>query len=182
MIYPDPIWQVLCPSQEGLLYLEWNTDKQTVAQHAIPFHERRRCERMLKAPYRVSPAIHRSNRLVDVEPFHCSWTFWARVDSGESDRLLREFRPAPTLVIRDGRVRCTALWGLSRSLSYEWALRGNERIARRLRTPRWTADPERFAMPVGVVESGSWRVYDPAVVVGHLAEAHDKNAWKARAA
>jgi hypothetical protein len=175
--FADPIWQVLCPSQEGFMYCEWDDD--ALVQHAIPFHERRRCERMLRSPRRVSPAVHRSNRLVDVEPFHCSWCLWARVESGESDRLLRAFRPAPTLFIRDSRVRGTALWALSRSVSYEQCLRANERIARRLRTPRWTADPERLAFPVASVESGSWRVYRPVEVIGHLPDAFERNvAWR----
>jgi hypothetical protein len=76
----------------------------------------------------------------------CLWAVCGK----QQEKRLQAFRPAPTIVLREGSsARRTALWLLRKPLPYQWALRGNKRIAYRLRAVQKHGDPDelRIALP-----------------------------------
>jgi hypothetical protein len=70
----------------------------------------------------------------------CLWAVCGK----QQEKRLQAFRPAPTIVLREGSsARRTALWLLRKPLPYQWALRGNKRIAYRLRAVQKHGDHNR---------------------------------------
>ena len=58
---------------------------------------------------------------------------WARLESTKEANALRRFRPAPTLVLREGRsVKRTVIWSLSTPLNLVWVEKANSRLSYRL--------------------------------------------------
>lgn len=118
----------------------------------------------------------------------------ARLEGKKSADLLRNFRPVPTFVIREGSsTRYTAFWALKRPL-LRWSdvERANRRLAHALKAPKKFCDPGEFYFappgsvlrwnrsrpcPVVVARAGL-EFYAPREVVGHLREAPDPNAWR----
>lgn len=118
---------------------------------------------------------------------------WCRTETKKSAELLRRFRPSPTLVLREGLTcRMTALWSLQVSLTYEWLVRANRRLAHKLfAAKKWGEAEFAFNPPGSCLRVGRSRpvpvhceFYDPAAVytarqvVGHLKDAPDPNAWR----
>lgn len=125
-----------------------------------------------------------------------SRVLWARVESKKDAAELARFRPAPTLLLREGSThRMVALWSLWRPLPHEWIVRANRRIAHRLGAPKKWADPQ-FSFPVPGsclrvdrqrpvpvhVERFEPVVFRPREVVGALREAPNPRAWREREA
>jgi hypothetical protein len=76
----------------------------------------------------------------------CLWV----VTGKQQEKRLQAFRPAPTIVLREGSsARRTALWLLGERLTYKWADRANRRIAYRLRAVQKHGDRD-----AGGVEDG----------------------------
>jgi hypothetical protein len=113
-----------------------------------------------------------------------SWVLWCHLRTREAEQQLERFRPAPTIVIREGETyERWALWGLSRPLSGSFIQRGNDRINHRLRGLRRDGRPETL-MPSPFTgrmrtEFETTETFSPRQIVGHLREAPDPNAWKA---
>lgn len=125
------------------------------------------------------------------------FSVWVRCESGESGERLGRFRPAPTIVLREGgTARRTAFWAVTRRHTVEQALRANRRLAHSLRAPKKHGSPDDFwfapcgtflrdgrARPVPVVvESCTGAVYRPREVYGWLRDAPDPDAWRNREA
>ncbi len=144
----------------------------------------------------ISPVPRRVRGMDGADSHSCC--LWARVEGARAGALLANFRPEPSLVLRDGSAkRWTALWLLSKPLPVSWAKQGNRRIAYRLRVSAGAmCDPEQFFLrPPGTeVREGKRsrfqtvravhvdpREYTPRQVVGRLKEAPDPNAWAERA-
>jgi hypothetical protein len=120
---------------------------------------------------------------------------WCRVESRREADNLQRFRPAPTLIVREGAThRRVALWSLREPLTYEWLVRANKRIAHRLYAAKKHAAPEfSFPVPGSCLRLGRCRpvpvllerfepvIYRPRDVVGGLREAPDPSAWRALA-
>lgn len=123
---------------------------------------------------------------------------WARLETGKHAEALARFRPAPSLVLREGKSpRRVALWALSSPLSLSYLERANRRLAHRLGTKKkWGAAEFEFH-PVGTelsfgresrpnvvwaehVDAGS--LFVARGVVGHLQEAPDPRSWMKEAA
>lgn len=117
---------------------------------------------------------------------------WVRVESRREAENLARFRPAPTLIVREGAThRRVALWSLRQPLSYEWLVRANKRIAHSLFAAKKWAAPE-FTLPVpgSCLRLGRARpvpvhlerfeavLFSPRDVVGALREAPDPAAWR----
>lgn len=121
------------------------------------------------------------------QPDRLSWSFshllWAHLKTGEAEEQLMRFRPAPTVVIRDGETKFRwALWALSRPLRDEWIERGNARLNHRLRGLRRAGNPETL-MPSPFTGrmffEHHWpQMLEPRQIVGHLREAPDPSGWK----
>ena len=120
---------------------------------------------------------------------------WVRTESGRAASRLRSFRPAPTVVIREGAsVRYVAFWALSDPLEGDWLDRANRRLAHALDCPKKHASTAfTFQLPGTILRAGRSRPlpvelvrYEPEVlsareVVGRLREAPDPDAWRAHA-
>jgi hypothetical protein len=105
---------------------------------------------------------------------------WARTETGDAVARLSQFRPRPTLVLRDGAtVQKTALWALTQPLDMALAERANKRLAYRLKCPHKHAMPKGYAfrppgceirngrrVPVVVVEFNPDATYTAGQVVG----------------
>lgn len=126
-----------------------------------------------------------------------SSALWARVEGTKQWRALLAFRPAPTIILREGASsRADAIWGLDRALSPDWARKGSERLAYALRASRKFADPDTAVIhPPGsclrdgrthpvpvVVHSCTDEIYSARQVVGRLKEPPDPNAWREKVA
>lgn len=122
-----------------------------------------------------------------------SSVLWAATETPDQVKALQRFRPAPTLVLREGSSsRRMALWALERPLAWEWCVRANKRIAHRLRAPKKFADPDLFAVPAPgtCLHLGRARpapvsvellepvAYTARAVVGRLKDAPDPQAWR----
>ncbi len=125
------------------------------------------------------------------------WCTWVRVETKKAAEKLERFRPAPTIVLREGdSVRRVAFWAMSRRHSVGQAHRANKRLAHALGAAKKWADPDEFrfapcgcflrdgrARPVPVlVESCSGAIWAPRQVYGRLRDAPDPDAWRERQA
>ena len=73
---------------------------------------------------------------------------WVRVETRHAAKLLAEFQPQPTLILRDGdTVKRTALWWLDQPLSALWALRANERLSQALKGIRKCGAQDELLVP-----------------------------------
>lgn len=100
---------------------------------------------------------------------------WARVETRHAAKLLAEFEPQPTLILRDGEtVKRTAFWHLDNVLDPIWALRANERLSQALGGIRKAGALDSLCTPpqagIGAqtvqLEHLSARSYHPNEVVG----------------
>lgn len=110
---------------------------------------------------------------------------WARVESRHGAKLLADFKPEPTLVLRDGdTVKRTAFWWLDNPLDPIWALKANERLSQALGGIRKHAALDEHLVPPqasrGVqeihLEAIRLRIYHPNQVVG--SDRPDRRALK----
>lgn len=120
---------------------------------------------------------------------------WARVTTGESARRLAEFRPQPTLTIREGKTcKRTALWALTQPLELPWAHELSRRLAHRFCAPKKFAAVEFELHPPSTVlrsarskplevtvERVVEECYGAREVAGGLPQSPDPEAWRARA-
>jgi hypothetical protein len=107
-----------------------------------------------REPQVTAVPLARPGRYLERVP---SALLWARTVSGKQAQALRNFRPAPAVVIREGS-RYTAFWALSHALSRDGTLRGNRRIAKRLGTPYTACDTAfAFSLPGAVLREGRGR-------------------------
>lgn len=116
---------------------------------------------------------------------------WVRTESKREVVALERFKPAPSLIVREGSTcRMVALWQLQNALTYEWVLRANKRLAHRLGCAKKWAELEfAFPAPGSCLRAGRSRpvavrverfepvVYAPRQVVGGLREAPDPRSW-----
>lgn len=123
-----------------------------------------------------------------------STVLWARVESGESARRLEAFRPAPTMILRDGRtVKRTALWALHSPLELMWVKELNRRLQHAFLAPKKFAEVDFELHPPGAVlragrsrplEVWAERVgdgcYGAKEIAGHLPKSPDPDAWAKR--
>jgi hypothetical protein len=105
----------------------------------IPCHQPAAFCRMLGADDAEIGAVPRTRQ--DAWYLGRSRVAWVRLETGDSERRLRSFPVAPTLVIREGLpCRRWALWGLSRPLLGDWITRANERLSYALHGVRKAGD------------------------------------------
>jgi hypothetical protein len=121
-----------------------------------------------------------------------SQVVWARLDTGRQFQKLQEFRPAPTLVVREGgSVHRTAVWWLTRSLNVVQLERANKRIAHALGCKKKWASPDAHVFVPGTVlrnagrkpaavhvESETGNRYTPKQVFGSLQDAPEPKDWR----
>lgn len=147
----------------------------------IPCPQKRALIRLLHAPGCAVSLVPRT------QPDALSWgeshLLWCHLRTAEAEQQLERFRPAPTVVLREGETQQRwALWSLSRPLSGSWVQRGNDRINHWLRGLRRDGNPETLIpSPFGegwAVEFEWPAVYTPREIVGRLREAPDPNGWK----
>lgn len=132
--------------------------------------------RMMGNDPRISLVPRRDKHLDNVGT---STVFWVRGETGESWARLRNFKPRPSLILRDGQTcRYTALWWLDRPLPVmsdpekDWLTRGNRRLAAALKGRLGASEPE-WLMPYGLslLAEADWsRRYTAKQVVGKLAD------------
>jgi hypothetical protein len=80
------------------------------------------------------------------------WTLWADCDGRDALACLRDFRPAPSIVIRSGSDESAhAYWPLREPLSAGWAQRANRRLAHALGADLAATDPARILRPAGTL-------------------------------
>jgi hypothetical protein len=95
----------------------------------------------------------------------CLWV----VTGKQQEKRLQAFRPAPTIVLREGSsARRTALWLLGERLTYKWADRANRRIAYRLRAVQKHGDPDDLRLPLPGTCLRKDRARPVPVVMEHL--------------
>lgn len=120
--------------------------------------------------------------------YGASHVLWAALASGAHERALTRFRPAPSLVVREGdTLRRVAVWWLSDPVTLGPQEDGCRRIAHALGTAKKYADPG-FMLPVPGSRVGRNRVrvefLDPEPrswdrVAGGLRPAPDPVDWRA---
>jgi hypothetical protein len=117
---------------------------------------------------------------------------WARLESTKNANALRRFRPAPTLVLREGRsIKRTAIWSLSTPLDLVWLERANARLSYRLGTKLKHGDVgAMFHAPASPLSGGkeTWAEhisdasYSPREIVGMLRDRPQPSMdWRAAA-
>lgn len=173
------LWAVIAQRPGELILIDFQ-DGSRREQDYIPVDRPARFERVL--PYlaerdaRVG-LVPRIGRHLD--GVGDSQVLWVRGETGDSWGRLRDFRPFPTLVFRDGRsCRYTAVWWLERPLprdadpSRDWLTRANRRLAKALGGRMLASDPE-WLMPYRLavlVSADPSRRYSARRVVGRLRE------------
>lgn len=118
---------------------------------------------------------------------------WTRTENKDSARRLERFRPAPSLLLREGdTVRHIAFWLVRRPLTWSQLERANKRIAHNVGAPKKYADPDTFTFPLPgtflrrgrtrpvpvTVESMSLETHTAKAIVGRLKDAPDPDAWR----
>lgn len=137
----------------------------------------------------VVPTRHAAKYLERVP----SSILWVRTDTGKEAAKLRNFRPRPAVVIREGASsRYVAFWALLDPLpDLDWLERANRRLAHHLGTKKkYAKDSFTFSLPGAVLREGRSRPvpvelvrFEPEVlrardVVGKLRDAPDPDAWR----
>lgn len=118
--------------------------------------------------------------------------FWVRVEGTDQNRRLGWFKPAPSLILREGSSsRRVAVWPLAHPVRWVGINRGNRRIAHRLRAPKKHSEPENLWIPAPgtclragrtrpvpiVVERLELDVFMPLDIVGLLKDPPAADAW-----
>lgn len=143
-------------------------------------------EPSMRAVPMVAAGNHRLHDLSSV--------LWARVETGESARLLEAFRPRPTLVLRDGQtMKRTALWALHTPLNLDWVKELNRRLQHRFAAPKKFAETDFSFHPPGVflrwgrskplevwAEHVGDGLYGAREIGGQLPQSPDPEAWAKR--
>lgn len=171
----DALWSVTA-NGDGLLLLDWQDDSRRETSF-FPVADAKRYERMLRhhalQDVKVGLVPRRDRHLDNIAQ---STVLWASVESPVSVRMLDAFRPRPTLIFQQGRVR-RCVWWLDRALpmmadpSQDWLTRANKRLAYALKANSRCADPS-WLMPLGeLVDADPGRRYAPRDVVGRLRDA-----------
>jgi hypothetical protein len=130
-----------------------------------------------REPQIMAVPLRRAGRYLERVP---SALIWARTRSSRQAAALRNFRPMPDVVIREG-IGYTAFWALTDALTRDGTLRANRRLAKRLGTPYTACDTNMgFHLPGAVLRTARGRPvpvelvrFEPAVhaileVVGRL--------------
>lgn len=165
----------------GLLVIDWQDGNRRETSY-FPVEHDQRFESMLAYHQgqgndpRISLVPRRDKHLDNVGR---STILWARGETGDSWKRLRNFTPKPTLVLRDGiTCRYTAVWWLEAPLPMtadpgtDWLTRANRRLAQALGSRMGAADPE-WLMPYGLSVLALADVdarYTAKRVVGKLAD------------
>lgn len=101
--------------------------------------------------------LKRAGRYLERVP---SSVIWVRTSTGAAAAKLRQFKPMPDVVIREGgSVRYVAFWALAEPLSGEWTEKATRRLAKHFNGGRY-ADAElgfSFYLPGTVVRLGRGR-------------------------
>jgi hypothetical protein len=120
---------------------------------------------------------------------------WAVTEGKDPAKKLARFRPAPTIVLREGTSsRLWAIWALNNPAAHEHIVRANKRIAHRLGTAKKWADPDALLVPApgSCLREGRARPCPVVVaalqptfhtmrqIVGQLRDAPDPMAWRER--
>lgn len=175
-------------SPETFWLLLWGRDsdlhevKLPEATCWIPCPDQRALVRLLDVPGCEVSLVPRNKP--DPWGWYASHLLWCHLRTGEAQRQLEAFRPAPTIVLREGRtLHRWALWSLSRPLCGSWVERATARLSYRLRGLRRagmgdTLIPSPFTGQTWT-EYETTDVYSPRQIVGHLREAPDPNGWRA---
>lgn len=123
---------------------------------------------------------------------------WAVLESAKDAQALKAFRPAPTLVLREGlTVRRVALWWLWSDLALDdgWGIRANKRIAHKLGTKKkWAEFTFTLRPPGTILRKGRAKpvvvhvehrddeaVYEPRAIVARLKDPPAPRDWKSAA-
>lgn len=121
--------------------------------------------------------------------------FWTRVEGSDQEKRLGWFKPAPSLVLREGSSsRRIAFWPLEYPIRWSGVHRGNRNIAHRVGAAKKHAEPERLWIPAPgtclrrdrarpvpvVVERLDIATFTPLAVIGKLKEAPPADAWMQR--
>lgn len=167
--------------EDGLLLIDWQDGSRRETSY-FPVAHSARFERMLAFHQEQGNDPHVSlvpRRDKHLDNIGRGSVLWCRGEQGESWKRLRNFKPKPTLVLRDGKTcRYTALWWLDKPLpaaadpAKDWLTRANRRLAQAL-VGRMGASRPEWLMPYGlsVLESADPSlVYTAKQVVGKLAD------------
>src|SRR5438270_5084577 len=107
-------------ASSGFHEVRWQDERDGLQRHWVPVGDRRRFERVLRLgrALEVAAVPRRSRDSWAIGP---GWCLWAKTQGGPSLALLEDFRPVPTLILREGRTsRLVALWALSEGLEWDW--------------------------------------------------------------
>ena len=184
------LWSMLLGDEPGYLEFRFRYAGQWEGPHYIRADLMKPCLRLMSTEHCSVGAIPRRKP----EPGYLARAnvLWARLETGKHAEALARFRPAPTMVLREGKSpRRVALWALAEGLTLDWAERANKRIAHQLGTKKKWGEAERDLHPpgttlvLGTKPVPVWAEHlDPGAlfiargVVGHLRDAPDANAWK----
>jgi hypothetical protein len=185
MLGPESLWSMLW-GNEGQLH----EVRVAGATCWIPCARPRALARLLTADDVYVSLVPRTAR--DVFALAPAWVIWARLEAPECAIRLARFRPAPSLVAREGASsRRIALWALSEPLQGAWTTRATERLAYALKGRRGAADastllPSPFTrLTVGrrtpnqvYVEFTSDTYTTARQIVGGLRDAPATDGWR----
>lgn len=185
------LWSMLSGTGEpGYLEFRFRAEGQWQGPHYVNTAQRAACLRLMRMEHSSVGAIPR--RRPERGYLAEANVIWARLQTAKHAEALARFRPAPTLVLREGKSpRRTALWALATPLSLDWAERANKRIAHAIGCPKKFGDAEQDFHPPGttlVLGAKPVQVWaehlDPGAlflargVVGHLRDAPAAFDWK----
>jgi hypothetical protein len=188
MLGPESVWAMLWG--DGGQYHEV---KVAGATCWVPCEQPRTLARLLRSDDVHVGLVPRTAK--DQYALAPAWVLWARLETPDCAQRLARFRPAPTLVAREGASsRRIALWALCEPLEGMWVTRATERLASHLKGRRGAADasallPSPFtrltagrARPSRVYVEYVSETYTTArQIVGRLSDAPATDGWRAAA-
>jgi hypothetical protein len=193
-VSPDPamtLWSMLAGTGEpGYLEFRFRLDGQWEGPCFIESTHSKACLRLMRQEHASVGAIPR--RKPGAGYLTGANVIWARLETGKHAEALARFRPAPTMVLREGKSqRRVALWGLAEPLNMVWSERANKRVAHQLGCKKkfgeseWMFHPPGTTLVLGTKPVQVWAEHlDPGAlfmargVVGHLRDAPAPHDWK----
>lgn len=185
----NALWSVITGDRDELLLLDW-ADGSRREKTYFPCSHDKRFEGMLayhsrnQNDPRVGLVPRRDKHPDGIGAGSC---LWASCENSVSVRVLNSFKPAPTLIFKNGGKR-VAIWWLDRTLpmladpKQDWLTKANRRLAFALKANSRHAAPE-WLMPLGeLIVAEPDRRYAPAQVVGRLRDAPERKMPALRAA
>lgn len=174
------LWATL-GSKDGFHQLVFRYEREWDSLY-VPVDDKRRFLRLARRLRAEAASLSVSGAPRATEhpyPSTAGSALWARVASGNANDLLVNFRPRPTLLLRQDDIRATGIWALDRPLHFIWLERANRRLAHHLGTTKKWGHPEQGLIPLDFKRAEiTPALYEPRRVVGGLRDAPEPFDWR----